>query len=149
MTDLEYMQLAYREAEKAYKEGEIPVGAIIVKDNVVIGKGFNKREKNFDISSHAEIEAIKEAEQAIKDWRLDGCTMYVTLEPCLMCAGAIIQSRISKIIFAAKDERDGAIVSNYFVYDNPSIHQRPLVYFGIMEEECNSLMKVFFATKRK
>lgn len=149
MTDLEFMNLAYQEAKKACALDEVPVGAIIVKDGLVIGKGFNKREGKLDISSHAEIEAIKEAENSIGNWRLDGCSMYVTLEPCLMCAGAILQSKISKLVFASKDEKDGAIISNYFVYDSPSIHQRPLVFYGLMQKECDSLLKWFFAKKRK
>lgn len=149
MSDEEYMLLALIEAKKAYDEDEVPVGAVIVKDGVIIGKGHNKREKNHDISSHAEIEAIKQAEKTLGDWRLDGAAMYVTLEPCLMCAGAILQSRISKLVFSLRDPKDGAIVSNYFVYDSPSIHQRPLVYSGVLQDECDTLLKKFFESKRK
>ncbi len=148
MNDEEYMHEAYLEAIKALDEDEVPVGAIIVKDGQIIGRGHNHREKNNDISSHAEIEAIKEAESNINNWRLDGAILYVTLEPCLMCAGAILQSRISKVFFASKDKKDGAIISNYFVYDQPSIHERPLIYGGILENECDSLLKDFFKSKR-
>ncbi len=149
MNDEEYMYQAYLEALKASNDDEVPVGAIIVKDGKIIGKGYNHRESNHDISSHAEIEAIKEAEKTLNNWRLDGATLYVTLEPCLMCAGAILQSRISKVIFASSDKKDGAIISNYFVYDQPSIHERPLVYHGVLSNECDSLIREFFKNKRK
>lgn len=149
MNDEEYMRIAFLEALKASKEDEVPVGAIIVKDGVIIGKGYNHREKGNDISSHAEIEAIKDAEAYLNNWRLDGCSLYVTLEPCLMCSGAILQARISKLVFASKDKKDGAVISNYYVFDSPSIHERPLVYFGILENECDSLLKGFFEKKRK
>ncbi len=148
MNDEDYMQIAYEEALLAFKEGEIPVGAIVVKDGRIIGKGHNHRERNLDISSHAEIEAIKEAAKTIGDWRLSGTTMYVTLEPCLMCAGAILQSRISKLIFSSKDKKDGAIVSNYYVFEEPSIHERPLVYYGLFSDKADKLLKDFFAKKR-
>ncbi|MCQ2911902.1 MAG: tRNA adenosine(34) deaminase TadA [Bacilli bacterium] len=144
-----YMKAAIELAKQAETYGEIPVGAVVVLDNKIIGKGFNKRESKLDISSHAEIEALKDAEKNIGNWRLDGATIYVTLEPCLMCAGAILQSRVSKVVFGSYDEKDGAIVSHYFVYDTPSIHERPLVYGGILKDECDSLLKNFFASKRK
>lgn len=148
MSDEEYMKIAFQEALLAKEEGEIPVGAIVVKDGEIIGKGHNHREVDFDISSHAEIEAIKQAEKHLGNWRLTGATLYVTLEPCLMCAGAILQSRINKLIFACPDEKDGAIISNYFVYDQPSIHERPLVYHDVLFNECNDLLKDFFKNKR-
>ncbi len=148
MSDEEYMKIAFQEALLAKEEGEIPVGAIVVKDGEIIGKGHNHREVDFDISSHAEIEAIKQAEKHLGNWRLTGATLYVTLEPCLMCAGAILQSRINKLVFASPDEKDGAIISNYFVYDQPSIHERPLVYHGVLFNECNDLLKDFFKNKR-
>lgn len=149
MTDLDYMQKALELAKEAGNAGEIPVGAVVVLNDKIIGQGFNKRESKFDISSHAEIEAIKEAEKALGNWRLDGATLYVTLEPCLMCSGAILQSRLSKVVFGSRDEKDGAIVSNYFVFDSPCSHQRPLVYGEVLKEECDSLLKSFFASKRK
>lgn len=149
MTDEEYMLEALAEAKKAYDEDEVPVGAIIVKDGTIIGRGHNKREKNNDISSHAEIEAIKQAEETLGNWRLDGATMYVTLEPCLMCSGAILQSRISNLIFSSRDTKDGAVISNYFVFDSPSIHQRPLIYSGLLQDRCDALLKKFFEEKRK
>ena len=149
MTDLDYMKIAYELAKEAGFAGEIPVGAVVVLNDKIIGKGFNKRESKFDISSHAEIEAIKDAEKTLCNWRLDGATLYVTLEPCLMCSGAILQSRVSKVVFGSRDEKDGAIVSNYFVFDSPCSHERPLVYGDILKEECDALLKDFFASKRK
>ena len=148
MTDDAYMKIAFEEAKKAYIEDEVPVGAIIVKDGKIIGRGHNHREKKHDISSHAEIEAIKNAETYLADWRLDGCVLYVTLEPCLMCAGAILQSRISKVVFASCDPRDGALISHYYVFDTPSLHERPLVFPGVCKEECDALLQDFFQKKR-
>ncbi len=149
MNDEEYMYQAYLEAMRALDDDEVPVGAIVVLNGEIIGRGYNHREINHDVSSHAEIEAIKEAEKNVNDWRLDDATLYVTLEPCLMCAGAILQSRISKLVFASADKKDGAIISNYFVYDQPSIHERPLVYSGVLTDKCDSLLREFFQRKRK
>ena len=117
MDDIEFMNIALEEAEKALRENEIPVGAVVVKDGKVISVGHNQRECLNDITSHAEIEALKNAAKVLGSWKLNGCTLYVTLEPCLMCTGAILQSRVSRVVFGAKDERDGALISNYFVFD--------------------------------
>ena len=144
-----YMKRAIELAKQAETYGEIPVGAVVVLNGQIIGEGFNKRELKLDISSHAEIEALKDAEKRIGNWRLDGATIYVTLEPCLMCSGAILQSRLSKVVFGSYDDKDGALVSRYYVYDAPSIHERPLVYGGVLKEECDSLLKGFFSNKRK
>ncbi|MCR5692614.1 MAG: nucleoside deaminase [Bacilli bacterium] len=149
MTDLDYMKIALELAKEAEFAGEIPVGAVVVLNDKIIGKGFNKRESKYDISSHAEIEAIKDAEKNLGNWRLDGATLYVTLEPCLMCSGAILQSRVSKVVFGSRDEKDGAIVSNYFVFDSPCSHERPLVYGEVLKEECDALLKSFFSSKRR
>ena len=149
MTDLDYMKIAVELAKEAEFAGEIPVGAVVVLNDKIIGKGFNKRESKYDISSHAEIEAIKDAEKNLGNWRLDGATLYVNLEPCLMCSGAILQSRVSKVVFGSRDEKDGAIVSNYFVFDSPCSHERPLVYGEVLKEECDALLKSFFSSKRK
>lgn len=148
MSDEEFMHIALEEAKKASFDGEVPVGALIVKDGEIIGRGHNCREVKDDISSHAEIEAIKDAESKIGDWRLNGCTLYVTLEPCLMCSGAILQSRITKIVFGSTDPKDGAVVSKYFVFDEPSIHERPLIYGGILKDECDVLLKSHFQKRR-
>lgn len=144
----EYMKLAIEEAKKAFDNGEVPVGAIVIKDGKIIGKGHNRREIGKDISSHAEIEALKDASKNTGDWRLDGCSLIVTLEPCLMCAGAILQARIGTLVFGAKDQKEGAIISKYHVYDEPRDGNRPLVYSGILGEECEDLLKRFFSEKR-
>lgn len=142
------MEIALQEAEKAYQEGEVPVGAIVVKEGKIVGKGHNRRENAGDISSHAEIEALKEAAKVLGDWRLQGCSLIVTLEPCLMCAGAILQARIATLVYGAEDEREGAIVSRYRVYDEPRPGNRPLVYSGIKKQECADLLNKFFLEKR-
>ena len=112
LTDEQYMLLAFKEAEKAYKKNEIPIGCIIVKNNKIIAKAYNKREKNNKIVDHAELIAITKANKKIKNWRLDDCTMYVTMEPCMMCCGAIEQSRIKKVIYGFKNEKYGYISKN-------------------------------------
>lgn len=148
-TDEEYMNEALRLASLAGRKGEVPVGCVIVKDDKIIGRGYNQREEKHCIVSHAEIEAITEAEKTLGNWRLDHCVMYVTLEPCLMCAGAILQSRISRLVYGAADSSDGAITSRYRVYDEPSCHPRPLVTIGIKSEQCQALLSAFFSQTRK
>lgn len=140
------MRLALEEARASAAMGEVPVGAIIVKDGQIIARAHNTREGDKDISGHAEINAIRLAEKALGRWTLEGCVLYVTLEPCLMCAGAIKQSRLSSVVFGAKDEAEGAVVSKYHVFDdvNGSIG----VVYGVLEERCSELLKSFFAAKR-
>ena len=145
--DEEYMRLALEEARLAFDEGEVPVGAVIVKDGVVVSSAHNSRENELDISGHAEINAIRKAEKALGRWTLEGCTLYVTLEPCPMCAGAIKQSRLSSLVFGAKDEEEGAIISAYHIFDADNGSQN--VSFGVLEKECSELLKAFFSAKRK
>ncbi len=142
------MDLAIIRAKRAAEDGEVPVGAIIVKDGQVIATGRNRREKNHDATAHAEIEAIKYACEATGDWRLDGCELYVTLEPCPMCSGAIINSRIKTVIFGAYDTKCGALgsVANFA---NLPFNYTPEVYGGICEDECRKLLTDFFKDKRK
>ncbi len=144
-----FMEEALKEARIAFSHGEVPVGAIIAKDGEIIGRGHNERESKNDISSHAEIEAIKEAEKTLGRWSLEGCSLYVTIEPCLMCSGAIKQARISSVFYGANDPSIGAVKSHYHVYDDSDIEYNPLVYSGIRERECGELMRAFFADKRK
>ena len=141
------MQLALEEARLAFDLGEVPVGAVVVKDGKVLASAHNTRESGCDISGHAEINAMKAAEQALGRWTLEGCSLYVSLEPCPMCAGAIKQSRLSSLIFGAKDESEGAVVSKYHIFDSDNGSQS--VVFGVLEEECSQLLKDFFAQKRK
>ena len=135
--DQYYMQIAIKEARKALKYNEVPVGAIIVKDNKIISQAYNKREKTHDVTKHAEIIAISKACRKLKNWRLEGCTLYVTMEPCMMCCGAIEQSRISRIIYGAKNENFG----NLDKISNKNISQE-------CEEECKKLICDFFKNKR-
>lgn len=143
------MKIALKEARIAAKCDEVPVGAVIVKDDRIISEAHNEREKKLDISSHAEIEAIKKAAKNLGRWDLTGCTIYVTLEPCLMCLGAIIQSRISRIVFGAKDEKEGAIVSKYNILSENTGENSPLVSLDVLGEESSLLLKTFFKSKRK
>lgn len=144
----EFMYEALRLAREAGKSGEIPVGAVIVKDGEIIARGKNEREKKQNALSHAEIEAINNACTALKSWRLDGCELYVTLEPCPMCAGAIINSRISTLIFGAYDQRAGSIDSVINLCDYPYNH-KPEIYGGICEDEALKILKDFFLKIRK
>ena len=148
MNDSEFMKIALYLAGLAAKEGEVPVGAVVVKDDIIIGRGFNHREKDNDITSHAEIEAIKQASRMLGSWRLSGCTLYVTLEPCLMCSGAILQSRLQRVVYGADDPKDGAVVSRYHVFDDPSLHERPLIERGVLAEESKAILSTFFEGKR-
>ena len=142
-----YMRLALAEATSALVEGEVPVGAVVVYEDKVIGVGHNSRESGLDISGHAEINALRAAAKARGSWNLEGCTLYVTLEPCLMCAGAIRQSRLSSLVFGAKDEKEGAVLSKFHVFDQDNATQA--IVHGVLEEECAAMLKRFFANARK
>ena len=145
-----FMGFAYQEALKALDEGEVPVGAVIVQENRVIGRGYNRIEKLSDATAHAEIIAISAASNATSSWRLDNCTLYVTLEPCLMCLGAILQSRIDTIVFGAEDPRAGAVVTHRFRNEVERAYQwYPAVMPGIMGNECSRLIASFFSALRK
>ena len=144
---MDYMIEALKEAQIALEEGEVPVGAVVVKDGRIIGRGHNKRERELDISGHAEISAMKEAAKQLGRWALDGCAIYVTLEPCLMCAGAIKQARVRSLHCAAKDERYGA-ESAYHLFSSKDAYASPLVYFGEEEAKSASLLNRFFANQR-
>ena len=139
-----YMDEALEEAKKAYSTYEVPVGAIIVHKGKIIGRGHNQRESTKNPLNHAEIIAIKEASKFLGGWRLVDCTMYVTLEPCPMCAGAIINSRIDRVVIGAKDPKMGCCGSVVNLLDNPNFNHRPIVDFGILEAECSSIISNFF-----
>jgi tRNA(adenine34) deaminase len=135
-------------AKSALSTGDVPVGAIVVnKDGVIVGKGFNEREANNDPTAHAEVVAIRNAAARLQNSRLDGCTLIVTLEPCAMCAGAIAQSRISKLIFGAWDEKAGAVGSVWDVLRDPRSIYKVEVTSGVLEDECAGLLKEFFSDK--
>ena len=139
----EYMRLALNEAALAEASGDIPVGAVIVKNGVVIAKAHNTREKYMNALCHAEISAINSACRYLNNWRLDDCDMYVTLEPCIMCSGAVVQSRIRRVFFGAYDIENGYMASNFV----PGL-KLPECYCGIMEEECDKILKEYFKELR-
>jgi tRNA(adenine34) deaminase len=139
-----FMQEAYKEALKAYLEGEVPIGAVVVKDNIVIGRGYNQREFSNDPTDHAEIKAIREATSHIGDWRLTRCELYVTIEPCMMCCGAIYQSRISKLIYGSKDFKMGMVDSCGKLLHIENLNHKVEVISEVLEEKCKNLMKEFF-----
>ena len=144
----EFMTLALNEARAAFDNGEVPVGCVIVdKNGKVIGRGRNRREEKHDASAHAEIEAIRDACRNINDWRLEGCEMYVTLEPCPMCAGAVLNSRIPVVVFGARDEVSGSLGSVVdLFFENYNYKAR--VIPGVMKEESSALLKSFFEARR-
>ena len=143
-----FMQEALLEARLALEEDEVPVGAVIVKDGEIVARGHNRRMQNNDPTSHAETEAIRAAAKAIGDWRLNNCTMYVTLEPCVMCAGAIAQSRLDAVIFGAFDDEFGCAGSKYNLPNDGDIGGHTRVAGGLMQEECAALMREYFEKRR-
>lgn len=144
-----YMKKALRLAKKAGKLGEVPIGAVIVKDGEVLSSAFNKRNQKNSATAHAEILAIEKACKKLNDWRLDGAEMYVTLEPCPMCAGAIVNARIKKVYFGAFEKKSGAVFSNFRILFTGGLNHVTDAEGGILEEDCSALLKEFFENKRK
>ena len=144
-----YMQEALKEAKKAYKKLEVPVGAIIVKNGEIISKAHNLKETKNDTTKHAEILAIQRASKKLKSWRLLDCEMYITLEPCSMCAGAIINSRVKKIYIGALDYKTGAAGSVLNLFEDYKFNHKVEVEKGILQEECENLLKSFFKELRQ
>lgn len=142
-----FMKAALQQAQKAAGQGEVPVGAVVVKDGQIIAKGCNRREKEKQITGHAEIIALQKAADALGDWRLSGCDLYVTLEPCAMCAGAILQSRIRRVFYGAFDPAEGAVCSKQRMFDLDFAH-RPDYEAGVLAEESARLLRAFFEEKR-
>ena len=148
LTNVKFMKIALNEAKKALNNDEVPIGAVIVKDGEVIAKSYNKRNKKGIATAHAEINAINTACKKLGDWRLDSCDIYVTLEPCPMCAGAILNSRIRKVYFGAYEQKSGAVLSNYKILFGNSLNHNAEVEGGVLEEECSKILKDFFKSKR-
>ncbi len=144
-----FMKLALCEAEKAIEEGEMPVGAVIVRDGQVIATGHNVRNITHDPTLHAEIVAIRKACEKLCDWRLSDCDLYVTLEPCVMCSGAIINSRMRSVYFGAYDAEYGAAGGRIDLFSKSYFGSNTRIYAGIMEEECTTMLKNFFASLRE
>ncbi len=143
------MEQALVWAKVAKDLDEVPVGAIIVKDQEILGWGYNRREMDKNSLRHAEIDAINRASQSLGTWRLGGCTLYATLEPCLMCAGALLQGRISKVVYGALDPKGGAMGSLYSLHKDQRLNHQIEVIPGILSETCGELLKEFFRKKRK
>lgn len=143
-----YMTEALALAREAAALGEIPVGAVVVKDGAIIGRGFNRREIDHDATAHAEILAIREACRTLGGWRLDGCDLFVTLEPCPMCTGAILQSRVSRVIYGADDPKAGCC-GGLLALTEENFDVHPAIYAGVLERECAGLLRAFFAQRRR
>lgn len=146
--DREMMSLALQQARMALDKGEIPVGAVVVRGNRVIAQAGNTRETQIDPAGHAEINALRMAAQSLGTWRLTGCTIYVTLEPCCMCAAAIVQSRLSRVVFGAYDHQAGGCGSLYRITEDPAFNHFTPADGGLMEEECKALMAEWLSAKR-
>ncbi len=146
--DIKYMRAALAQAKKAYKLGEVPIGCVIVYEDRIIGRGYNRRNTDKTPLAHAEITAIKKAGKVIRDWRLEGCKLYVTLEPCQMCSGAIVQARIPEVIMGAMNPKAGCGGSVMDILNNPGFNHQVNVKKGVLEDECSRILKKFFEELR-
>ena len=144
-----YMKEAMAEAKKAARLNEVPIGCVIVHDKKIIAKGYNRRNTDKNVLSHAEIIAIREACKKIKDWRLEDCTMYVTLEPCQMCAGAIVQARIPKVVIGCMNQKAGCAGSVLNILQVPQFNHQVEIEKGVLEEECSAMLSDFFKNLRE
>lgn len=149
MDDRAYMQLALEQAQLAFDLGEVPIGAVLVIDGQVIARAHNRRETWHDATAHAELMVIQEACKTLGRWRLSGATLYVTIEPCTMCAGAMVLARVDRVVYGSPDAKAGAAESLFNVVDNQALNHRLQVTAGVMEEECRDIMKAFFRQRRK
>ena len=148
-TDAKYMKEAIRQAKKAYAIGEVPIGCVIVRDGKIISRGYNRRTIDKNTLAHAELAAIKKASKKLDDWRLEGCTMYVTLEPCQMCAGALVQSRIDRVVVGCMNPKAGCAGSVLNLLQMPEFNHQVELETGVLEEECSQMMKDFFRELRE
>jgi len=148
-TDEKYMREALRQAKKAALLGEVPIGCVIVYEDRIIGRGYNRRNTDKSTLSHAEITAIRKATKVIGDWRLEGCTLYVTLEPCQMCAGAIVQARIPRVVFGCRNPKAGCAGSVVNILDMEGFNHHVPVTEGVLGEECSAMLTQFFSGLRK
>ena len=143
-----YMKEAMRQAQKAYALGEVPIGCVIVYEGKIIGRGYNRRNTDKNTLAHAEITAINKASKKIGDWRLEGCTLYVTLEPCQMCAGAIVQARIDEVVMGSMNPKAGCGGSILNILEMPEFNHQVRVIRGVLEEECSQMLTRFFKELR-
>ncbi len=144
-----YMKESLKQAKKAYTLGEVPIGCVIVHEGVIIGRGYNRRNTDKNTLAHAEITAINKASKKIGDWRLEECTLYVTLEPCQMCAGAIVQARIPEVVMGCMNPKAGCAGSVLNILDMPQFNHQVVVTRGILEQECSEMLKTFFVELRE
>src|SRR5262245_52940339 len=143
-----YMRLALEEAARAVATGDVPVGALVLRGDDVLGRGRNAREAGADPTAHAEVMAIREAARALGRWRLDGCTLYVTQEPCPMCAGAVVNARIARLVYGCDNPKAGAARTHYRIADDPRLNHRAIVVGGVLADECGALLTNFFKRLR-
>ena len=148
-TDEKYMREAIRQAKKAAALGEVPIGCVIVREEKIIGRGYNRRNTDKSTLAHAEISAIRKASRELGDWRLEDCTLYVTLEPCQMCAGAIVQARIPETVIGCMNPKAGCAGSVYNLLEEPAFNHRVRVLRGVLEQECSGMLKTFFKGLRQ
>ena len=146
--DEQWMREALGEARLARRRGEVPVGAVVVLDGAVVGRGSNQPIRATDPTAHAEIVALRDASRAVANYRLTGAALYVTVEPCLMCAGALVHARIGRLVFGAAEPKAGAVRSAMRMFDHPALNHRVEVAAGVLEPECAALMQAFFAERR-
>jgi tRNA(adenine34) deaminase len=148
LTDHKMMELAIEEALQASREGEVPVGAVLVRDGEVIARDHNRPIALNDPTAHAEILVLRAGAARKGNYRLSGCELYVTIEPCLMCAGAIVQSRVARLVFGARDEKGGAVKSLYHILEDPRLNHRVQVTEGVLGEQCQEIIQTFFSARR-
>ncbi len=148
LTDDDAMRLALDQAAAAIAHGDVPIGAVVVRDGQVIAARHNERELSGDPTAHAEVLAIRDAAEVVGHWRLLECTLYVTLEPCVMCAGALVNARIGRVVYAATDPKAGAVGSLYDVCSDPRLNHRPPVTVGLCADQAGALLRAFFAERR-
>ena len=146
---IKYMNAAIKEAEKALLIDEVPIGCVLVKNDKIIARGYNHRENKQMVFSHAEMEAIQKANKKLGNWRLVDCDIYVTVEPCIMCMGALIQSRVAHIYYGTQDLKGGAVESSINVLEAKNINHHPIVEGGILKEKCAEILSNYFQQKRK
>jgi tRNA(adenine34) deaminase len=142
------MRLALDEAAAAPAHDDVPVGAVVVRDGAVVARRHNERERTGDPTAHAELLALRDAAAVVGHWRLTDCTLFVTLEPCVMCAGAIVNARVGRVVYGATDPKAGAVASLYEVCSDPRLNHRPPVTGGVLGDECGALLRAFFAARR-
>ena len=148
MSDADFMQLALEQAQRAWELGEVPVGAVVVKDGVVIAQGCNQPIGKHDPTAHAEIVALRAAAEVLGNYRLPGCELYVTLEPCVMCSGAMMHARLARVVFGASDPKTGACGSVVNLFEQGQLNHHTEVVGGVMAEACGAMLKDFFAARR-